>query len=617
MSTNLEKQHILVLEDSAFRRTIVLDGPQYSLGRHSNSDIQMFSRQASRHHATLLRKFNSKLNADVFWIIDGDLDGNKSQNGVFVNGEKCLVRELKDGDLINFGCDVNASYHNSSGDRPASLKDLERDNSRRTNGTEGGTPNKSTLILSQYSISNVRPDDETFQDMSYLDVVTNLPNHLLFLEYLNIALSNAERYQHEVGLVLFQLTNWEKLINTVGSNLGDLILNQTGQKLKSCLRNGDIVARWGIEEFMVLLPQIRDRDNLERISARLFQVLVTPFVLQGHSIHLQVTYGLALYPQSGNGTDLLIKAAYGNLHTPSLAMVSPAAQLEAELLAANISSDDLPTSIKTPSLPNLPLISPEERERLAKVEKRIERALKNEELDLYYQPQVNLQSGQVEAMEALIRWKHPQQGVLAPQQFLPWSDQTEMIVPLTHWILETACRQCQAWHQQGFTALVVSVNLSDKQFYHPQLLPLVQEVLTQTGLMPTFLELEMTEATILRNFEFAENLILALHDGGIRISLDNFGKGFASLRYLQEFPLNKFKIDKSFVINLVEHPENTAMLEALINLGQSFKVQVVAEGVEVQEQVNILADLNCFAMQGYHFSKPLNAEDASQFLVNH
>jgi diguanylate cyclase (GGDEF)-like protein len=579
----------------------------------------MFSRQASRHHATLLRKFNSKLNADVFWIIDGDLDGNKSQNGVFVNGEKCLVRELKDGDLINFGCDVNASYHNSSGDKLVSMKNLnhEREGSRRTDSTEEGTPNKNTLILSQYSISNVRPDDETFQDMSYLDVVTNLPNHLLFLEYLNIALSNAERYQHEVGLILFQLTNWEKLLGTVGTTLGDLILNQMGQKLKSCLRNGDIVARWGTEEFMVLLPQIRDRENLERISARLFQTLVTPFVLQGHHVNLQLLYGIALYPQNGNNADLLIKGAYGKLHTPSLAVVSPVAQLEAELLTATISSDDLPTSIKAPALPNLPPVSPEERERLAKVEKRIERALKNEELDLYYQPQINLKSGQVEAMEALIRWKHPQQGVLAPQQFLPWSDQTEMIIPLTRWILETACRQCQVWHQQGLTHLVVSVNLSDKQFYHSQLFALVQESLAQTGLAPAFLELEMTETTILRNFEFAENLILALHQEGIRISLDNFGKGFASLRYLQEFPLDKFKIDKSFVINLVEHPEDTAMLEALINLGQSFKIQVVAEGVEVQEQVNILADLNCFAMQGYHFSKPLNATDASQFLAHH
>lgn len=600
MSINLEAQHILVLEDSASRRTIVLDGPQYTLGRHSNNDIQMFSRQASRYHATLLRKFNTKLNTNVFWIIDGDLDGHKSQNGVFVNGEKCLVKELKDGDLINFGCNVTASYHDANSNKSISITDLnyERKHNHQNDSRNEEILNKSTLILPESLITNIRHDDKTFHDISYLDVVTSLPNHLLFLEYLNIALSNAERDEHTVGLVLFQLSHWAKLVNQVGTALSDLILNQIGQKLKSSLRNGDIVARWRGEEFMVLLPQVHDQENLERISTRLFQVLTASFVLQGQSVNLPLLYSIALYPENGNNADALIKAAYSNLHSPRLVTAAPVAPLQVDL-------------------PNLPPVSSEKWERLAKMEKRIEQALHHGELDLYYQPQVNLKSGQVEVMEALIRWKHPKHGILAPQQFLPWSEQTEMIVPLTRWILKTACLQCQAWHQQGFTTLVMSVNLSDKQFYHPQLLPLIQEVLSQTGLASSFLELEMTEATMLQNLEFADNLILSLYHQGIRVSLDNFGKGITSLRYLEKFPLNQFKIDKSLVINLIEHPENTAMVEALIHLGQSFKIQAVAEGVERQEQINILTSLNCFTMQGYYFSKPLNAVDASQFLVNY
>ncbi len=619
MITKSERQHILVLEDSAFRRTIVLDNNQYSMGRHSTSSIQFFSRQASRHHATLIRKFNSKLDEDVFWIIDGDLDGNKSQNGIFINGEKCLVRELKDGDLINFGCNVNASYHNSSGEKPIVVEEVSLDNLKNNipESEKQAFQARSTLILSQPSITNVRPDDETFQDVSYLDSVTNLPNQTLFLEYVHIALSNAERYQHRVGLVLFQLTNWEDLDNFLGVGLSDLALNHCAQKLRSCLRDGDIVSRWDSTEFMVLLPQVQDPGNLDRISFRLYQSLAAPFALQKHTVEFQVAYGTALYPQNGKTVELLLSTLTKTLHRPENFLSPEAIQLEADLIEGVISLDDIPTTLQTALVSKELQISDAEKERLNKVEKRIEKAIKNDELVLYYQPEFNLETGKIESMEALIRWQHPNQGILAPHQFLPWSDQTSIIVSMTEWILKTACNQHRIWQEQGIVLPAVSVNLSDKQFYHPQLLTMVEKALNQARLAPQHLELEMTESTILRDFNISRQMIKTLHSAGIHVSLDDFGKGYVSVRHLQELSLDKFKIDKIFVNNLLENPTATTMLEALINLGRSFKIQVVSEGVETETQVQILQGLNCTSMQGYYFSKPMSSQDSSRFLLDH
>lgn len=610
-----EVKHILVLEDSVYRRTIILDDSQYTLGRHSSNTIQMHSRQASRKHATLFRKLSSKTNQEVFWIIDGDLDGEKSQNGIYINGEKCLVRELKDGDLINFGCDINASYHCLNGS-PNMLSQEWMPQALLTQ-SDNLLQRKSTLILSELNFGKVHPDDETCQDDSYLDPLTQLPNRTLFLEYLYIALSNARRQKKQVGLILLNLSNLTEINQALGISIGDQLLRQISKQLRNCLRHGDIVSRWAGDKFMLLLPQVQMSDDLEKVQSRILNFYTAPVSVEQYSFPLQIASGTAIYPKDSEELQSLLNIVQQNLKQMPKPQVpaNPPSDDGAPISAFMANPQNLVSfSASTPQAINQATIN---HARINKVEKRLQRALDQGEISLYYQPQVNVKTGNIEAMEALVRWQHPQQGMISPKQFLPWADNSEMVLPMSQWILTTACTQNKTWQYQRIEPLKVSVNLSDKQFYHPQLLETVTEALANSKLEPHWLELEMTESTVLRDFASSKKLMQALESLGIQLSLDDFGVDYASIRYLQELPIHKVKIDKSFVAQLSDDPQNTMMLSALINLGQGFNIQVVAEGVETQSQLNVLQNLHCVIMQGYRFSQPLLTEDATKFLLQH
>ncbi len=585
--------HILVIEDQAHRRTIILDEANYSLGRHSNNAIQMYSRQASRHHATLVRKFNAKTNQFTYLILDGDLQGNKSQNGIFINGEKCLVHELKDGDLINFGCDVNASYHNLSRQENPFLNsslsaetnaDLELEN---LSTFEGSIQEKEILICVEDDTDSKRDNDDTFADYSYLDSLTGLPNQTLFNEYLYIAVSNAKRHQHHVAILLIDLDNFSIINQSLGDKVGDKILKDISKSIRARLRNGDIVARWQGNTFGILLPQIQEVENLNAIVQRILSTIQQSITIDGNCLQIQAHHAVVIYPQDAIDSQEMLNILENRLdQSKSESQFAPSSSLELS-------------------------------HRRSRVEKRLHRAIENEELKLYYQPQVNLKTGEIEAMEAFVRWHHPQQGLITPKQFLPWADKTELINPLSQWILMTACKQNIKWQQEGISPIIMSVNLSEKQFYHPNFSNLLNEILTETKLDPHWLELEITESFIMQDLEEAKKIIRPLHQLGIRFSLDDFGKHYASIRYLQELPINKIKIDQSFIAKLAANPQATEMISALIDLGKNFNLQVVAEGVETQSQLNILQNLQCFLMQGYRFSQPMQSEDAQNFLLLH
>lgn len=585
--------HILVIEDQAHRRTIILDEANYSLGRHSSNAIQIYSRQASRDHATLVRKFNAKTNQFTYLILDGDLQGNKSQNGIFINGEKCLVHELKDGDLINFGCDVNASYHNlSRQEKPFLNSSFSAETSadldlKKSSTFEGSIQEKKTLICAGDDIGSKRDNDDTFEDYSYLDSLTGLPNQTLFNEYLYIAVSNAKRHQHHVAILLINLDNFSIINQSLGDKVGDQILKDISKSIRARLRNGDILARWAGDTFSILLSQIQEVENLNAIVQRILSTIQQSITIDGNCLQIQAHHAVVIYPQDAIDSQEMLNIS------------------ENRLQQAKSESQFVPSS------------SLELSHRRSRVEKRLHRAIENEELELYYQPQVNLKTGEIEAMEALVRWHHPQQGLITPKQFLPWADKTELINPLSQWILMTACKQNVKWQQQGISPIIMSVNLSEKQFYHPNFSNLLNEILTETKLDPHWLELEITESFIMQNLEESKKIIRPLHQLGISFSLDDFGKHYASIRYLQEFPINKIKIDQSFIAKLATNPSATEMISALIDLGKIFNLQVVAEGVETQSQLNILQNLQCFLMQGYRFSQPMQSEDAQNFLLLH
>jgi len=588
-------QHILVVEDQANRRTMILDDANYTMGRHSSNSIQMHSRQASRHHATFVRKFNTKINQFTYLIVDGDLEGNKSQNGIFINGEKCLVHELKDGDLINFGCDVNASYHHIG----------KRENFTLTSSLDSGMyssvenkklfdsdeniQNHKTLILSEddTDIKNNKDNDDTFADYSYLDTVTGLPNQTLFNEYLYIAVSNAKRHQHHVAVLLVDLDFFSSTKYHPEKKVWDPVLKDIAKTIQNRLRNGDIVARWGISQFSILLPQIQDIENSTTIVQRILSTIHQNIKINGELVHVPTYHAVVVYPQDADNSHKILSL------------------LEYRLTQAKLESQSIPSS-------SLGLSN-----RRSQVEKRLHRAIEYEELDLYYQPQINLQTGGVEAIEAFVRWHHPQKGLITPDKFLPWADKTELTAPMNRWILTEACNQNVRWQQAGISPLVMSVNLSEKQFYHPNLPRLAEEILKETQLDSRWLEFEIPESFLIHHIEDAQKIIRSLDQLGVSFCLDDFGKHYASIRYLIELPIKKIKIDQSFIAKLADNPQAMKIMSTFIDLGKSLNLQVIAKGVENQLQTDILQNLNCFLMQGYRFSQPMKGEEAKTFLLLH
>jgi diguanylate cyclase (GGDEF)-like protein len=587
-------RHILVLEDQGCRRTISLEENRYSIGRHSSNSVMLYSKQASRKHATLVRKTNNKTNDYSFWILDGDLEGNKSHNGIFVNGAKCLVHELRDGDLINFGCNVNASYHMISN---VSDTHFDRESVSIKNSKEQsidpsipGRQLQKTLILTDSSLDSSNNDD-TFQDQAYRDSLTDLPNRTLFNEHLSIALTNAKRNQIQMAIILLNLENFSHVNDTLGYGIGDQALQSFSQYLKTSLRSIDIVARWGGDEFIVLLPQINNTEDITKIGQRILNSLNRSFEIEQHQVYLRQNAGIVIYPQDGeDGKTLLRKAKI------SLENTKKHNKERAHLL-------DSRNNAKT--------------SQFLKIEQLLYKALEQQEFSLHYQPQVNINTGELYGMEALLRWQHPELGLLSPRQFIPWAEKSNLIVPLNQWVLRTACRQNKAWQKAELPSLPVAVNLSARQFQDPSLTKTIAQVLEETGLESQWLEVEITETTIMQNVDLARQVCHDLQQMGVRIALDDFGTGYFSLSDLQEFSFTKLKIDRSYVNRLKENPGDTAMISAVIALGHSFNLKVLAEGVETQQQLELLRHLQCEEMQGYRFSPPLKVEEASEFLSLH
>ena len=807
--SNSSVRHILEIEDPKFKQSVTLEDKAYSIGRHSGNSIVLLSPEISRHHATLVRvKYPDR--EDAYWIVDGDLKGNKSANGISVNGVPCSSQELNSKDVVILGGKIKASYRiesplekkalqtvqskdketvviNSKGIatltsiqeldqsgkefiaqvnkfpsllpfsiveitvggeityiNPAADREFEDlhqeqlrhpilaellDNLEEKQGkifirevkiaqkvfeqyvhyldqeqivrsyifdstqrkqiesalwaseeryravieqiSEGiflvdaaskqiteanaaycillGYTSAEILQLTLYDvvaldrqtiecelthilanrvdsvvesvhrrkdaslvsvevgvnliyyggkevlcftvrdITERKRSEEMLQHYAYHDLLTDLPNRMLFNKRLSNFLADAQRKQHLMAVMFLDLDRFKNINDTLGHAVGDQLLQAVAERLKCCLRSGDTVARWGGDEFTVLLPEVRSLEYAARAGQRILDALKQPFEVKGHQLHISGSIGVAVYPQDGKDADTLVKHADAALYR-SKEQGRSQYQFYSPTMTSRVSN-------------------------VLKLENYLHQALERQEFLLYYQPQININTGKIFGMEALLRWQNPELGFISPGAFIPLAEETNLIVPIGDWVLRKACAQTKAWQAAGLPPIRMGINLSPQQFQQSNLPVLVEKTLRQTGLDPQWLELEITETTIMQDVDFARQILDQLKEMGVHISMDDFGTGYSSLSYLKQFPFHTLKIDQSFVRELQDTPQDLAIISAIVALGGGFNLSIIAEGVETKEQAKLLRCMQCEQMQGYWFSRPLKLEDATDFLT--
>ncbi len=439
----------------------------------------------------------------------------------------------------------------------------------------------------QTDITQRKRDEETIRHLAYDDALTGLPNRTLFNDRLTLALAQAHRNQGKLAVMLVDLDRFKIINDTLGHAVGDQLLRGVARRLVSSLREGDTVARLGDDEFALLLPGMDQIEDVAKTAQKIIEILKSAFYFEGHELHVTPSIGIALYPNDGEDAQTLLKNANMALH-------------RAKEQGRNT------YQLYTPAMNATAL------ERLA-LENRLYRALEREEFVIYYQPQINIHTGRVVGVEALVRWRHPKLGLILPGKFIPLAEETGFIIPLGEWVLLTACAQNKAWQDAGLPPLRMAVNLSISHFKREDLAKMLAQVLEKTGLHPSYLELELTESIGMENVERAITKLQELKALGVKLSIDDFGTGYSSLSYLKRFPIDTLKIDQSFVQHIPTNPNDTAITTAIIAMAHSLNLKVIAEGVETEEQLTFLRPYRCDEMQGFLFSKPMPAEEFIQF----
>lgn len=431
------------------------------------------------------------------------------------------------------------------------------------------------------NVGEARATAVQFVHLAQHDVLTDLPNRLLLNDRLTQAIALARRHHHHLAVLFLDLDRFKHVNDSLGHVIGDELLQSVARRLATCVRSSDTVSRQGGDEFLVLLSEIARAEDAATAARKIVAALVAPHDIAHHQLHITGTIGISVYPDDGRDAETLIKSADTAMYHAKEHGRNRFQFFERDMHARAV-----------------------ERQR---IEAGLHLALARREFVLYYQPKVDLGTGMICGAEALLRWVHPERGLMYPKEFVPIAEDGGLMVPIGHWVLSEACRQAQAWIDGGRRPMAVAVNISAVEFQDPCFLDHLRTVLRDTGLDPQYLELELTESALIQQDGAPALVLQALKELGVQVAIDDFGTGYSSLSYLRDFPVNVLKIDQSFVHEISAVPMGNSIVCAVINMGKSLGLRVIAEGVETKEQLAFLQAEGCAEGQGFYFSRPLVA----------
>ena len=437
-------------------------------------------------------------------------------------------------------------------------------------------------------ITERKEAEEFINFQAYHDLLTRLPNRALFKDRLSLAITHTKRNTQNLAVMFLDLDRFKVVNDTLGHAMGDRLLQSVSMRLENCLREGDTLSRFGGDEFTLLLPDISSKEDARKIARKVINVLKEPFILGEHEVFVGVSVGIAMYDEAGNSVEQLIQNA-------DIAMYHVKGRGKD---GYQFFSDNMSVACSS---------------RL-KIERDMRNALENKEFRVYYQPQINAATGGIIGVEALIRWHHPERGIIYPSEFIPLAEETKLIVDISEWVLQTACTEVKSWIDAGHKDIRLAVNFSPSQVEHPRFVSMLVKQLEDYSFPPENLEIELTENVIMNDLEHMISKLTKLADLGITIAIDDFGTGYSSLNYLHKLPIHTLKVDQSFVHDIQNSDNEACIVNAIVAMAHGLKLNIVAEGVETASQLDYLKSLGCHEIQGFFFGKARPADETIQLI---